>query len=322
MILKAKLGEKILIILLGFGAFSCIYPAHFYIIRWWSHYAMQISLFYWALGLVFLVFRQHNLMLYTFVITAFLCMGLKIMSNKDIEYPEKTNMPTLKIAHFNLSYVEDVHYFVHLLRQTKLDVVSVQETTPIWDKIFRDSLQQAYPNHCVISSMGLYGIGVYSKYPFIKCDTFYSGAIPNIVVNLKSELYSKQNIHIVSSYIAPPLYQSAYKDMQKQLKDISLYIKKLNGAIITVGDYNLPPTSGELGLFRFGTDLNDSRHGYRPVQGNGMISLFEVPIDHLYYSKHFQCIDFQTINGFKGERIGITGVYQFMKDSFYVEQKN
>jgi hypothetical protein len=58
------------------------------------------------------------------------------------------------------------------------------------------------------------------------------------------------------------------------------------------------------------------------VHGDGHISLFEVPVDHLFYSKHFQCIDFQTIKGLKGERLGITGIYQFMQDSFYVGQKN
>jgi endonuclease/exonuclease/phosphatase (EEP) superfamily protein YafD len=244
------------------------------------------------------------------------------MSNNVLENPVKTNLPTVKIAHFNLSYIDDVSNFIHLLRQKQFDIVSVQETTPIWDKIVRDSLRQAYPYRCLISSMGLYGIGVYSKYPFTKCDTFYSGTIPNIVVQLKDELYSKQNIYIVSSYIAPPLYQSAYRDMQQQLKDIALHIKKLNGAVITLGDYNLPPTSTELALLRLQAHLNDSRRGYRPLHSNGHISLFEVPLDHLFYSKHFQCIDFQTINGLKGERLGITGIYQFMQDSFYVTQKN
>jgi endonuclease/exonuclease/phosphatase (EEP) superfamily protein YafD len=320
--LKAKLGEKGILILIGLGALSCVYPLHFYIFRWWAHYAMQITLLYWALGLVFLMFRKERLMLYTFMITGFLCMYLKSMSNSGLENPIKTNLPTVKMAHFNLSYVDDVPNFLNMLRQTHLDIVSVQETTPIWDKIFRDSLRQAYPYRCVISSMGLYGLGLYSKYPFTKCDTFYSGTIPNIVVHLKDELYSKQNIYIVSSYIAPPLYQSAYRDMQQQLKDIVLHIKQLKGAVITVGDYNLPPTATELALFRFNTHLNDSRRGYRPLHSNGHISIFEVPLDHLFYSNHFQCIDFQTINGLKGERLGITGIYQFMQDSFYVGQKN
>jgi endonuclease/exonuclease/phosphatase (EEP) superfamily protein YafD len=320
--LKAKLGEKTIIILIGLGALSCVYPFHFYIFRWWAHYAMQITLLYWALGLLFLVLRKERLMLYTFMITGFLCMYLKSMSNNGIEYPVKTNLPTVKIAHFNLSYIDDVPNFLYMLRQSNFDIVSAQETTPLWDKLLRDSLRQAYPYRCVISSMGLYGLGVYSKYPFTKCDTFYSGTIPNIVVHLKDELYSKQNIYIVSSYIAPPLYQSAYQDMQKQLKDIVLHLKKLDGAVITMGDYNLPPTATELALFRLKAHLNDSRRGYRPVHGDGHISLFEVPVDHLFYSKHFQCIDFQTIKGLKGERLGITGIYQFMQDSFYVGQKN
>jgi endonuclease/exonuclease/phosphatase (EEP) superfamily protein YafD len=318
--LKAKLGENLLMILIGLGALSCVYPLHFYIFRWWAHYAMQISLLYWFLGIVFLMLRREKLMLYTFATTILLCMFLKSLSNTDIEFPTKTNLPTLKIAHFNLSYVEDVPNFLTSLRQTNADVVSVQETTPIWDKIFRDSLNRAYPYRCGITSLDLYGIGVYSKYPFIKCDTFYSGQIPNIVVHLRAD--SLHNIYIVSSYIAPPLYQSAYKAMLKQLKDIALHIKKLNGSVITVGDYNIPPTATDLVLFRYNAHLSDSRRGYRPIHGNGHISLLEVPLDHLFYSQHFQCIDFQTINGEKGERLGITGIYQFMQDSFYVKQKD
>jgi endonuclease/exonuclease/phosphatase (EEP) superfamily protein YafD len=307
---------------LGLGVFCCLYPVHLFIFKWWAHYAMQITLGYWLLGLVFLCFKQERLMLYTFTVAAVLCIFLKVMSNVGIEYPPKTNAPALKIAHFNLSYIEDVPPFLHSLRQLNADLISVQETSPVWNKIFRDSLRRAYPYKCGVESLDLYGLAIYSKYPFVKCDTFYSGLIPNIVVQVKDTQYSKQNIYIVSSYIAPPLYQSAYQDMQKQLKNIALYIEKLKGAIITVGDYNIPPTSTELAFFRSSAKLNDSRRGYRPIHSDGHISLLEVPMDHLFYSYHFQCIDFQTINGIKGERLGISGIYQFMQDSIYAGKKN
>jgi endonuclease/exonuclease/phosphatase (EEP) superfamily protein YafD len=320
--LKAKRGEKIVMILLGWGAFCCVYQVHFFIFKWWAHYAMQFTLGYWLLGLVFLCLNREVLMLYTFGVAAVLCMCLKFMSNVGIEYPTKTNAPTLKIAHFNLSYIEEVPPFLQTLRQINADLISVQETNPVWNKIFRDSLRRAYPYKCVVESLDLYSSGIYSKYPFVKCDTFYSGCIPNIVVQVRDTQYSKQNIYIVSSYIAPPVYSSAYQDMQTQLKDISSYIENLKGAIITVGDYNIPPTFTELAFFRYSAKLNDSRRGYRPIHSDGHISLLEVPMDHLFYSYHFQCIDFQTINGIKGERLGISGIYQFMQDSIYAGKKN
>jgi endonuclease/exonuclease/phosphatase (EEP) superfamily protein YafD len=163
---------------------------------------------------------------------------------------------------------------------------------------------------------GLYGIAILSKYPFVNCDTLYIAGIPNIVVCLKSRA-PETKIYIVDSYITPPLFTSAYETMQKQLAGISQYVSNLKYPVITLGDYNMEGTSSVIQDFREKAHLNDSRRGFRPVRNDGHISLFEVPMDHIFYSNHLNCIDFQTISGTAYERMGILGTYQINPDSLF-----
>jgi exonuclease III len=323
--LKTSIREKLIIFLLILGFLGCIYPFHFKVYQYWARYAMQISLGYCFLGLIFLTLRRERLMLYTFGITGLLCAWLKVVSDGAMELPTRTNMPIIKLAHFNLSFIEQPTTFFHALRRANPDIISLQETSPIWNKMLKDSLRSVYPHTCQLANIGFYGISLYSKYRPMRCDTFYTeGQVPNLLLTFKDSIYSNRNIYIVCSYVAPPLYESAYRSMQRQLNQISEKVQQLrnHGAIITVGDYNVPSVANELVNFRSKARLSDSRRGFRPIQNDGSISLFEVPQDHILYSEHFQCVDFQTLSGMKGERLGILGVYQFKQDSAYVGKKD
>lgn len=314
--------QRIIAAALMIGAFLCIYQPEIHAVKEWAKYAPQITIAYWLLGLVFLILKIPRLTMVTFASCALLCIYLKNSSNQELVQPTATNQPSIQIAQFNLSASSDNYMaLLETIFTTNAEVVSLQEVPFDRQKWLQDTLKNIYPHHCNASAIDFYGIQIFSKLPFLTCDTFYSNNIPNLTVSVFPK-YSKSSLYIVSSYVAPPLFSSAYKTMQTQFQSISEKIKTFKQPYITVGDYNIESSSSEIQKFRSETDLLDSRRGFQPIHKDGSINLTEVPTDHIFFSKNFQCVDFQTISGQKGIHYGIVGTYQFIQDSTNVKKTN
>jgi endonuclease/exonuclease/phosphatase (EEP) superfamily protein YafD len=309
-------------LLLIVGAVLCVYTPNNILLKGWAAYSSQITMGYWLLGLFFLTLRLPRLTMASFICCAFLCIHLKSTTNPALQMPTKTGEPTLKVAQFNLSaHSGSFSSFLNVLRKTNADIVSIQDIGPGWVDVLEDSLQIMYPHQCSYESTSLYSLKVLSKYSFAICDTLFCDNIPNLILGFKDRTRAKSKpVYLISTYIAPPLFNSAFKQLQKQLDTIAFKIKSINAPTITVGDYNVPASANEVQQFRQMANLNDSRRGYRPSRADGHFSLLDVPTDHIFYTNHFNCIDFQTISGVESERLGIMGVYQFVQDSLIVNK--
>jgi endonuclease/exonuclease/phosphatase (EEP) superfamily protein YafD len=319
-----KLLTNAVSLLLIVGAVLCVYTPNNIVLKNWASYAAQITMGYWALGLLFLALRQPRLTMYSFVCCAFLCIYLKSATNPALQLPTKTGEPSFKVAQFNLSaHSGDYSSFLNILRKEKANIVSIQEVTPDWANVLEDSLRIMYPHQCSYQTTNqttqLYSLKVLSRVPFSVCDTLFCDNVPSLILSFKNTVKQKP-VYIISTYIEPPLFTSAYKRLQKQLDTIAFKIKTINAPVITVGDYNVAASTNEVQLFRQMANLNDSRRGYRPSRADGHFSLLDVPTDHIFYTNHFNCIDFQTISGVESERLGILGVYQFVQDSLIVNR--
>jgi endonuclease/exonuclease/phosphatase (EEP) superfamily protein YafD len=314
-----KLFTNAVSLLLIVGAVLCVYTPNNIVLKNWASYAAQITMGYWALGLLFLALRQPRLTMYSFVCCAFLCIYLKSATNPALQLPAKTSEPTFKVAQFNLSAQTDKASFLSVLRKTKADIVSFQEVNQDWADVLEDSLRIMYPHQCSYLTENIYSLKVLSRVPFSVCDTIFCDNVPSLILGFKNTVKQKP-VYIISTYIEPPLFTSAYKRLQKQLDTIAFKIKTINAPVITVGDYNVAASTNEIQQFRQIANLNDSRRGYRPSRADGHFSLLDVPTDHIFYTNHFNCIDFQTISGVESERLGILGVYQFVQDSLIVNR--
>ncbi len=318
---RERLLTNLITIVLTFGVLFCIYTPNYHIFNWWAKYAPQVAIGYWGLGLLFLAIKSPRLTLVAFVNCAFLCLNLKNMSNKAMVPAKVTTEPIIKVAQFNLNASNSSHFeTINAIKKVGADVISVQEVSFDWSLDLKDSLSNSYPYSCKLDGLDIYSMRLYSKYPFASCDTFYCDDIPNLVLGFKTQ-YSNAKVYIVASYIAPPLFSSAYQRMQKQLDSLASYILLLKSPVITVGDYNIHGSSYEIQQFRRKANLNASRRGYRPDRDNGYISFLEAPTDHIFYTSQLNCINFQTISGPHEERLGIQGSYQFSKDSMIVSLK-
>ncbi len=319
---KKKLFQRIVSSLLIFGAFLCIYQPDNHYLRFFARFAPQFTLGYFLLGLIFLTTKNSRLTMVSFICCGFLCLFLKGQSDSKMNNPEQTNTLQIKIAQVNISFSNsNYNQTIESIKKTNADVLSLQEVDFDWSRKLKDSLSTLYPYKCRAEKSDLFGIELYSKFPFATCDTFYSENIPNLIISLKKNA-SSPPFHIISTYIAPSLFQSAGQAGQRQMDTIASHIQKISGPLIAVGDYNIEGSAWEIQEYRLKAGLLNSRRGFRPSRADGRFDLTEVPTDHIFFTPHLECIYFETIIGAKKERLGILGTFQLSNTVSNVEKKN
>jgi endonuclease/exonuclease/phosphatase (EEP) superfamily protein YafD len=304
--------------LIGFvfaaGALLCYVQPNSHFIKSWVKFAPQLAIIYWLAGILFLVLKQPRLTMISFVCCGFLCLFLKNTTSDEDVSLKKNNVPSLRIAQINIAASNsDVYPTLQTIRALEADVISLQEVNLDWHKTLKDSLRKTHPYSCRVEGADLLATEFYTRLPIIRCDTFYSHDLPNLHINLKTTALSAP-IHIVSSYIQPPSFSSAYDKMQAQLSGIAQRVRQVNAPTITVGDYNIEASSFEIQNFRQEAGLLISRRGFRPYRPDGKFDISEVPTDHIFFTPHLQCIGFEVVIGAHSERIGITGTYQLIDE--------
>ncbi len=297
------------------GVLACVYTPNYAAFNW-SRYAPQITIGYWVLGMIFFLIRQYRLQFVAFGCCALLCFYLQNTLNNNLITPIRSHEePVIKIAQFNLSASKShPDSTIHYILNTQADIISLQEVTPEWRKRISDSFRLNYPYSC--SALGAdinNSIQIFSKYAFSRCDTVYCGKVPILTAHFSNNYIGK--FMLVGNYMAPPLYQAAYKQLTVQFDTLLSIMVRTKTPVIAFGDYNIHPSAYEIRKFREYSTLVDSRRGFRLERNDGYISLFDVPTDYIFHSPHFNCIDFKTINGPMYEHLGIAGVYQFNLDS-------
>lgn len=303
-------------------ALLCIFQPEYLTLRGFTRYAPLITVGYWLLGLIFLALKQARLTMVSFICCGFLCLFLKGMSNSKVEKPVQTTALNISISQINLSLSNaSISETLESIKKTGAEVLSIQEVNYEWSHKLKDSLSTLYPFSCRVESADVYGIELFSKYPFATCDTFYSEDIPNLMISLKKTPTS-QPIYVISTYVAPPLFSMAYQVMQQQLQIVAEHVKSITYPVITLGEYNIEGSSWEIQQFRQQAGLLNSRRGFRPSRKDGVFDLTEVPTDHIFYTPQLECIYFETIVGKENKHLGITGTFQLSNMLSDVEKKN
>ncbi len=303
-----------LIGLIVLGTFICVFTPNYFLFKMGAKFAVQIMLGYLLLGFVFLIAGQHKLMFTSFACCAGLCLFLKYASDGQLSLPVKNNEESLSVAHFNVSTSTiDFQETINEILAVDADVISLQEVTPDWDAELKNSLQEKYPFSKTIVRLDPFGLAIYSRFPLTNADTFMFENIPNIVGRIKLQERG-QEICFIASHALPVFYTNDYERQRNHLMAIAEQTNNSDCPVITIGDYNAVPWSYEIQDFKASANLNDSRRGFMPAS-NGAFSLFQIPSDHIFYSDHLECVDFQEINSPSSGHLGIKGSYQFNNDA-------
>lgn len=292
------------------GAALVILSPNFLIIKWGANYAVRILFMYLIIAFFFLILNQKRLMMISFFSAGALAIFLKTMTNSEMAPPVKTkNEATIKVAHFNVNNSnEGFEATLATIQSTEADLISITETNPLWDSLLVDKLAIDYPFHFSNPSLGLFGMTLFSKNPFTYIDTIRYKEIPNVIGGIA--LDEDNTVNFICSHTLPALNYRYYNRLKEHLDKISEYCNRTSHPILTFGDYHSVPWSNEIAEFRKNTNLNDSRRGFTPTFPHGASTVFEVPIDHIFFSEEFRCLSFSTVSSLYTTHMGIQGTFQ------------
>ncbi|MEL6635231.1 MAG: endonuclease/exonuclease/phosphatase family protein [Bacteroidota bacterium] len=306
-LLNARPIQLILGLLILFGAISCIFTPNYFFFKMGARFAGLLMLGYLALGLVFLLLRQPRLMFLSFGCCAGLCLFLKNSSNSLLKAPARNNQLSIRVAHFNVSASDgDFESTLKAIKQSKADLISIQEVTPDWEYILSESLGEKYPYSASMVRFDPYGLSIYSKHPIQALDTFYYEEIPNFSGVIKAKR-ARKSFKFICAHTTPPLYSQAYDAMRNHLRVVAAEARRDSLPVVMIANLNAPPWWAEVQELRSNAQLFDSRR-------SATYSLSEVlrsPGDYIFHSAEFNCLSFENIVSPQSSHLGIKGQYQF-----------
>ncbi len=307
-----KSFKAVVAILIVCSAFFCVLPTDISLIRSGANYTVHIMFANLALGLLFLIFNEKKLLFTSFFACAVLCLFLKSSSNDVLKLPNKTIQATLNVAQLNIASThEHIYETIQSIKNTDVDILSIQEVNPDMAILLKEELSQIYPHRAIVhSKKDFLGIGIFSKLPFLSIDTFYVNYVDDIP-NLKVDVIcADQRTSVVSSFVYPELSSADDSKIVAQFEAMTSYVSELPNPVISIGDFNQLQFSNYLKELKRETLLNDSRR----------FQFFDNPTDHIFYSSHFDCVEFQTISNRFTNHLGIKGSYQLNNSEANVQQ--
>ena len=298
-------------------ALLCMFTPDLFFLKRGANFTVQIMLMYMVIGMLFLVLNKSRLMFIALGACGCLCLYLKGVSDQRIKFPSENANPQISVAHINLSLSDDYAETMHTIWSADVDVISFQEYTPDWHDYLTTELASRYPYKSCHTRIDPFGMAMFSKFPIDNINTFDFGEVPNLHAQVSVDHDVK--IHLISAHTVAPVNGAAYTRIRDHFRQVSEYVRGLDGPVITLGDFNIPSWSSEIKEFKSFAGLNDSRRDIVPSSLQGTISLLKIPVDHILYSDEIECTAFRVLAGQHATHLGIFGKYQ-MKQVALLEQ--
>ena len=170
------------------------------------------------------------------------------------------------------------------LRDNHPEIVLMIEVDKAWVTALEE-IHPTYPYQKSSLREDNFGIALYSKLPFRKCDvvSFGRANVPSIVGEFDAQ---GRSLTIIGTHPPPPAggAKSAYRN--DQINAIAEYLATVPTPKILMGDLNMTPWSYHFGRFTAATGMADS------ATGRGLALtwptdqiLLRIPIDHCLVSK-------------------------------------
>jgi len=172
-----------------------------------------------------------------------------------------------------------------LILEHKPDIFVLTEVNAAWIKAM-ESLQPTYLHQKCMSREDNFGIALYSRLPFTKCDVVELGqaGVPLIVAEYDIQ---GQLLTILGTHALPPI-DSAYSWFRNnQIEAVAAYLGSVTGPKILLGDLNMTPWSPYFGALLSTAKLIDSSkgRGLELTWPTNHIWIARIPIDFCLVSK-------------------------------------
>ena len=256
---------------------------------------------FFFLGLVALICRQERLMKSSFLAVAVLAFMLRSSAVAPFEglaasalaFDQIEQTQPVSVSQYSTSnlLIEGAPSISTIL-SSNADLVTIQGLTPDWSDLLIDSLTHKYPHYYLFEDIGVHGLGLFSKMELGSVDSFLIGDVVQVSACLSGQETSPE-LTLVAVQTTPPVNNGSYQEMKAQLAALSDYVGGISGPSITIGDFNNMPWSNELSAFQSKANLQDSRRSLFPTYHEGAPHLFDRPVEHIFFSKDLQCIQYR-----------------------------
>lgn len=267
-----------------------------------AHFSFVLALF---VVLFAAVFRLYILSV-SGLVSALICGVLVV--------PHFTSMETSEGAGFTIGQFNVYHdnkspqLVISKLSSTNADIFALQELNAEWkplvDSAFREShpyrMEEYWDNCC-------FGIGLYSRYPFLFVQVAYFEEIPYIEATVDVDGLP---IRIISFHTAPPAFPNRTAERNAQMKLVASKVVNERTTIV-FGDWNIVPWDAEVKRFMKETGLSALRDGFQPTYPMD-IGVPLIPIDYITYSKGLVPISSETISIPGSDHKGLVGSFHFV----------
>lgn len=164
------------------------------------------------------------------------------------------------------------------------DVVLMLEVDQAWVKALEE-LHSTYPYQKLNPREDYFGIALYSKLPFTKCDIVRFGRANTPSIVGEFEIQGKL-LTIIGTHLPPPAGETNSESRNNQINAIAETLATIPGPKILMGDLNMTPWSYHFGRFTEMTGIVDSSKGRGlALTWPANQILLRIPIDHCLVSK-------------------------------------
>lgn len=279
-------------------------PFEFVLLQTFREYAMHIMLGLLAIGMLFFILDEKELMFTSLISSAMLCIFLKDASHPALFYPRESQTSVIRVVHINAASAERQYEDVlEILLNQRPDIITVQECTPDWLYFFDKTLKPKYPYVHQVEMPISFGSAVFSQHELESLDTVYIDQIPNLIT--KAHVDEDNELTLVNTYLHSPEIPGKTRDIEKNLEAFSNIISVNESPVLNLGDFNLTYWSGVILNYRLQTGLHNSRKGLD-------LSQMYVPYDHMFYSDQLECVKFFDLQLENEMHIGMVGDFKFV----------
>jgi endonuclease/exonuclease/phosphatase (EEP) superfamily protein YafD len=187
--------------------------------------------------------------------------------------PLEFDVMTLNVNSDNEAHTE----IVDGIRAAGPDLIAVLELTHELDAALL-ALADEYPYRHTTPGFGNFGIGVLSRYPLLRSESFALGDTPAIdsIVALPAG-----PLRFIAAHLVPPMGSSLAAERNRQLAELASRAAAAEQRLVVCGDFNLTPYSPFFGRFAATADLTDPRLGKGfAISWPAFMPLLGIPIDH------------------------------------------
>ncbi len=216
---------------------------------------------------------------------------------------EATEATPLTLLHANiLLRNEDPARLLEHIEREKPDLVFVQELTH--SHMPRLALLEAnYPYTLAEPHNGAFGLGVWSKHPFLAAEVITTPPRQNpslrIVIGFAGE-----PVTVFSTHPPAPIGGGFYADRNTQLAFIADQVVAASGSKIVIGDLNTTPWAVHYRLFEADTGLVNAQrgHGIKPSWPL-YLPIAMIPIDHALVSDDLDVAEIRTLSSIGSDHL-------------------